>query len=93
MLLPVLKFSYYRLLTDKKMSILKTLSKPNCCVSLEDLSKKTEMSLPLISYHINGNLKSEGLKEMGLVEAEEKRGKVEVKLSTLGKMLIGGYIS
>lgn len=93
MLLPVLKFSYYRMLTDKKMEILKMLSKPDCCMSLEDLSKKTKMSLPLISYHINGNLKSDGLKEMGLIETTEKKGRIEIKLSTLGRMLIKGYVS
>lgn len=93
MLLPVLKFSYYRMLTDKKMGILKMLSKPDCCMSLEELSKKTKMSLPLVSYHINGNLKSEGLKEMGLIETNEKKGRIEIKLSTLGRMLIKGYVS
>ena len=93
MLLPVLKFSYYRILTDKKMMILEILSKPNCCISLEELSRKTKMSLPLISYHINGNLKSEGLKKMGLVDTEAKRGRVEIMLSTLGKMLIKGYVN
>src|SRR3989338_4483227 len=33
MLLPVLKFSYYNMLTEKKMQILKLLSKPDCCAS------------------------------------------------------------
>ncbi|MBI2647046.1 hypothetical protein HYW99_01090 [Candidatus Woesearchaeota archaeon] len=93
MLLPILKFSYYKLITDKKMEILKMLSKPDCCISLYDLSNRTKMSLPLISYHINGNLKSEGLKEMGLVETEETKGKIAVKLTVLGKMLIRGYVS
>ena len=93
MLLPVLKFSYYKILTNKKMEILKMLSKPDCCMSLEELSKKTNMSLPLISYHINGNLKSEGLKEMGLIETTEKKGRIEIRLSTLGRMLIKGYVS
>lgn len=93
MLLPILKFSYYNMLNEKKMNILKLLSKPDCCASLEEMSKKTKMSLPLISYHINGNLKSEGLKEMGLIETTENKGKIAVKLSTLGKMLIKGYIS
>lgn len=92
MLLPVLKFSYYKMLTDRKMEILKMISKPDCCMSLEELSKKTKMSLPLISYHINGNLKSEGLKQMGLAETTEKKGRVEIKLSTLGRMLIKGYV-
>jgi len=59
MMLPVLKFSYYKQLTDKKMDILKILNNKDCCSSLEQLSKKTNMSLPLISYHVNGNLKSE----------------------------------
>lgn len=92
MLLPVLKFSYYKILTDKKLDVLKVLNNPTCCASLEELSKKTKMSLPLISYHINGNLKSEGLKEMGLVETNDKKGRVEVKISMLGRMLLKGYI-
>ena len=93
MLLPVLKFSYYNILTDKKMGILKLLKQPDCCRSLEELSKKTKMSLPLISYHINGNLKSEGLKHLGLVETMEEKGRIAIKLSTLGRLLVKGYIS
>jgi DNA-binding transcriptional ArsR family regulator len=93
MMLPVLKFSYYNLLTDKKMGILRTLYEcKDCFSSLEKLSKKTKMSIPLLSYHINGNLKSEGLKEMGLVETEEIKGKMKVNLSFLGKMLLKGYV-
>ena len=93
MLLPVLKFSYYNILTDKKMGILKLLKQPDCCRSLDELSKKTKMSLPLISYHINGNLKSEGLKDLGLVETMEEKGRIAVKLSTLGRLLVKGYIT
>ena len=94
MLLPVLKFSYYRILTDKKMDILKILfDNTDCCSSLDELSKKTGMSLPLISYHINGNLKSDGLKNLGLIDASERKGKVDIKLSVLGKLLIKGYIN
>jgi len=93
MMLPVLKFSYYRQLTDKKMDILKILNNKDCCSSLEMLAKKTKMSLPLISYHINGNLKSEGLKALGLVETAEAKGRLEVRLTTLGKLLIKGYVS
>ena len=93
MLLPVLKFSYYKMITDKKMEILGELKKPDCCVSLNELSKKTKMSLPLISYHINGNLKSEGLKEMGLIDVKEQKGRMEIGLSTLGRMLMNGYVT
>ncbi|MFH1331875.1 MAG: DUF6293 family protein [archaeon] len=91
-MLPVLKFSYYKLLTDKKMEILKVLNQPGCCLSLDELSKRTKMSLPLISYHVNGTLKSEGLKELGLVDTTEKNGRVEIHLSMLGRLIIKGYV-
>ncbi len=93
MLLPVLKFSYYRLVSDKKMKILQLLAKDKtCCKSLDDLGKKTKMSLPLISYHVNGNLKSEGLIDLGLVETTEMGGRVAIELTMLGRLLIKGYV-
>lgn len=94
MMFPILKFSYYKLLSDKKMSIIKTLSKEiDCCSSLEELSKKVKMSLPLLVYHINGNVKSEGLKTMGLIETEEKKGRIKVRLTELGRLLEKGYVN
>jgi len=93
MMLPVLKFSYYKMLTDQKMKLLQILfEEKDCCSSLDALSKKAKMSLPLISYHINGTLKSDGLKTMELVETEEIKGRVTVKLSMLGRMLLKGYV-
>ncbi len=92
MMLPVMKFSYYKMIPDKKMDILKILHDKDCCSSLEELSKKTGMSLPLISYHINGNLKSDGLKTMGLVDTKEEKGRVSVDLSSMGRMIVKGYV-
>jgi len=94
MMLPVLRFSYYKVITDKKMSILKTIfSEENCCSSLEQLGNKTGMSLPLISYHINGTLKSEGLKQLGLVQTTEIKGRVSVELTMQGRLLVRGYLA
>jgi hypothetical protein len=92
LMLPVMRFNYYKVISDKKMDLLKMLYDKNCTASLEELSVSTKMSLPLISYHINGNLKSEGLKEMGLIETTETKGRVAVCLSSLGKMIVKGYI-
>lgn len=93
MLLPVLKFSYYTQLTEKKMHILRLLyDDPTGYMDLEQVSRKLKMSLPLLSYHLNGNLKSEGLREHGLVETTETKGKIAVSLTMLGKLLIKGYI-
>lgn len=94
MLLPILKFSYYKTLTDKKMKILKILyNEKECCNSLEELSKKVKMSLPLISYHVNGTPKSEGLKKLGLIEVNEEKGRTSVRLSTMGNLLVKGYVT
>ncbi|MBT3261930.1 hypothetical protein HN992_00365 [Candidatus Woesearchaeota archaeon] len=94
MLLPILKFSYYKTLTDKKLDILKILyNDKKGFNSLEELSKKAKMSPPLISYHINGTLKSEGLKSLGLVEVTNSKGKIKLAISVLGKLLIKGQIN
>ncbi len=93
-MLPVLKFSYYRLLPERKLAILMFLkTQPDCCSSLEDLAERTRMSLPLVSYHINGNSKVEGLLTMGLVETHlGPRGKNQVMLSELGRLIAEGAI-
>lgn len=91
-LLPVMKFSYYKILSEKKLELLKIIEQKDCCASLEELSKRSSMSLPLVSYHVNGNLRSEGLKDLGLVETKDARGRVEVLLTPLGKMLLKGYV-
>lgn len=92
-MLPIMKFSYYSMISDKKMYLLKFLySKKDHTASLDELSKGTKMSLPLISYHIHGNLKSKGLREMGLIETEEQKGRVSVKLTLQGRLLVRGYV-
>ena len=94
MMLPVLKFSYYRLLPARKLAILKFLKdQPDCCTSLEDLATRTRMSLPLVSYHVNGNAKAEGLITMGLAETHVgPRGKTKVTLTELGRLIAEGDI-
>lgn len=94
LMLPVLKFSYYRLLPERKLSILAFLKgQPDCCSSLDDLAQRTKMSLPLVSYHVNGNSKAEGLLTMGLVETHlGLRGKTQVMLTELGRLIAEGAI-
>ncbi|MDG6961396.1 MAG: winged helix-turn-helix domain-containing protein [Nitrososphaerota archaeon] len=93
-MLPVLKFSYYRLLPERKLAILKFLKdQPDCCSSLEELAARTKMSLPLVSYHVNGNAKAEGLITMGLAATHiGPRGKTQVMLTELGKLISVGDI-
>lgn len=94
MMLPVLKFSYYRLLPERKLAILKFLkTQPDCCSSLEDLAKRTKMSLPLVSYHVNGNSKAEGLIRMGLAATHVgSRGKTQVMLTEMGRLIAEGDV-
>ena len=93
MMLPVLKFSYYKMIPERKLAILRLLSEDKtCCASFDELSKRLSMSLPLVSYHVNGNAKSEGLVDMGLAEVAEKKGRMEITLTPLGRLLIDGYV-
>ncbi len=93
-MLPVLKFSYYRLMPERKLAIIKFLkSQPDCCSSLEDLATRLKMSLPLCSYHINGTAKVEGLVGQGLVETHlGPRGKLQVMLTEMGRMIAEGLV-
>jgi len=91
-MMPIMKFSYYTSLSNQKLRILRLLyENKNCCSSLDQLSKMTKMSLPLISYHMNGSHKVEGLKQMGLVDLSEHRKNTSVTISELGRMLMSGY--
>ncbi len=93
MMLPVLKFSYYKMIPERKLTILKLLKEDKtCCASFDQLSRRLNMSLPLVSYHVNGNAKSEGLVQMGLAEVHEKKGRMEITLTSLGRLLIDGYV-
>ncbi len=92
MLLPVLKFSYDRIISQTKLDILKSLQKTGGEVdSLESLKELTGYGKPLLSYHIQGAEDSQGLVELGLVEVRKgQRGKSIIKATTLGKLLTLG---
>ena len=90
-LMPILKIAYSDVLSDNKMKILHALD-GKCIGSLEDISKKTRMSLQLVSYHINGTLKSQGLVGLELVNTSEEKGRIKVCLSTMGRLFVDGYI-
>jgi len=89
-LFPILKFSYYNMLSDKKLQMLQLLGQKDCCESLEALSKKTGLGPSLINYHLYGNEKNPGLKELGLVEVQRQKGKIVLQLTTLGKTAAEG---
>lgn len=89
-MLPILKLSYSEIISEAKIGILRSIDKVGGVVeSLEALSSVSGYGKPLLSYHVNGGEDSRGLIELGLVEAEKgSRGKLIVKLTTLGKTLL-----
>ncbi|MBI5072354.1 hypothetical protein HZA99_00900, partial [Candidatus Woesearchaeota archaeon] len=91
MMLPVLKFSYYSLLNEAKKSLLKTLLQYSDGIALQQLAKKAKISAPLLSYHIHGTQKVDGLKQLGLVEIEEQNGKSVIQINMLGKLLMKAH--
>jgi len=92
LLLPILKFSYDRIVSQTKIDILKAIQKNGGEVeSLEQLKELTNYGKPLLSYHIQGAEDSQGLVELGLVEVNKgQRGKSMIKATTLGKLLTLG---
>jgi DNA-binding transcriptional ArsR family regulator len=91
-MLPVLKFSYDRLVSQTKLDILKALQKKGGEVeSLEELKELTGYGKPLLSYHIQGAEDSQGLVDLGLVEVKRgDRGRSIIQETTLGRLLTLG---
>lgn len=89
---PIMKFSYYNALSDKKMLVLQTISKRGEFDSLESISRELKMSLPLVTYHIRGTRDKPGLEELGLVETRRNRGKIITTLSPLGRLIVNGLV-
>lgn len=89
-LLPVLKLSYSEIVSSAKIGILQAIDRAGGEVeSLEKLSEVSHYGKPLLSYHVQGAKESRGLADLGLVEVNRmERGKIAVKLTTLGKLLI-----
>jgi len=93
-ILPVMNFSYAQIVTQPKMEILRAIERSGGDVkSLEKLSVLSNFGKPLLSYHIRGSGDGKGLQDLGLVEVErEKRGRLRVKLSALGRTLLSTRI-
>ena len=93
--LPVMKFSYAEAITEPKMRILEAIEGSGGDVdSLEKLKALSNFGKPLLSYHIRGSEDGRGLEGLGLVEVERgKRGRLRVKLTSLGRTLLSSKAS
>jgi len=93
--LPVMKFSYAEAITEPKMRILEAIEGSGGDVdSLEKLKALSNFGKPLLSYHIRGSEDGRGLEGLGLVEIERgKRGRLRVKLTSLGRTLLSSKAS
>jgi len=87
---PYMKMQSEDLISDKKLKILEVLKEQP--LTPEQISGKIGVSLPLISYHLNGNINSKGLKTMGFVELENKKQNT-IKLTTFGELIVDGGIN
>jgi predicted transcriptional regulator len=90
MLLPMLRFTYSNILSDRKVLLLRILSEgPR---SFAELAHQAKVSPPLLSYHLNGDKDSSGLIQLGLVEDTDEKGRRLVHLSSMGKLFVRGYL-
>jgi len=88
--LPVMRFSYAEAITSPKIAILRAIERAGGQIeSLETLTNIMNFGKPLLSYHIRGSQVSRGLESLGLVDIERgKRGRLQVKLTPLGRTLL-----
>ncbi len=89
--IPIMSLAYHELLSDSKMKILRTLD-PSGLPSLEEVSRRSGMSLQLVSYHVNGSPQSKGLLGLDLVQATDDRGRVKLCLSPVGRTFLDGHM-
>ncbi len=71
MLLPMLRFSFSKLISEKKTEIISVLSQGSP-KTFDEIQSKLKMSAPLLSYHLNGDRDTSGLIELDLVEVVEE---------------------
>ena len=89
LLMPVLKLSYSEIVSEAKISILRSIDQVGLIESLDQLEQLSGYGKPLLSYHIQGTKDSKGLVDLGLLDVEKgNRGKLSAKLTTLGKLLV-----
>lgn len=89
---PIMKFSYYNAVNEKKQELLKIIGDNGEVESMEKLSKLSKLSLPLIAYHLKGNKDSKGLLDMNLINIVRDSGSLKISLTDLGKLIVSGTI-
>lgn len=89
---PIMKFSYYNAINEKKMVILRQLNAKKDAMTMDEIAKAAKLSLPLVAYHLRGNRDSKGLEQMNLIETSKVGTSVCVALTELGKLIVNGYV-
>lgn len=91
MLLPIMKLSYYHEIGESKRQILKALSSKDWS-SVKKIESETKFSKSLISYHVHGTQKVKGLLDLRVVDAKKEGKQLCLKRSSLGDLLLRGYL-
>ncbi|MEM4312299.1 MAG: hypothetical protein QXX95_07915 [Nitrososphaerales archaeon] len=91
-LLSIIKLSYSEAISEAKIKILRAMERAGGSVkSLTHLSELTDYGKPLLSYHINGDEKTKGLLQLGLISIVRKEGKRRpITLTDIGRIFLAG---
>ncbi|MBI4361481.1 hypothetical protein HY572_06970 [Candidatus Micrarchaeota archaeon] len=89
---PIMKFSYYHALSERKSEMLRFLVSRGGVDSLESMSKALSMSLPLVTYHVHGSNQKPGLVTLGLVDVARHKGRLSVRPTALGNLIVQGLV-
>lgn len=76
------------MLSKQKIKILEMLDLKEY-TSLEGVADYLKISLPLLSYHINGNLNSEGLIQAEMIDKINlPHGRVGIRINSFGNLIL-----
>lgn len=89
---PVMGLSYRNILSEPKFAILEAVGLYEGKIdSLRTLADLAGVEKALLSYHLRGTGQSKGLEQLGLVEiAKARRGRLHVRLTPMGRVLLAG---
>ena len=81
------KFAKNTFLGERKYNMIKLVIEKGSEVDVDEFSKKFRMSKPLVAYHMNGNLKSNGMIKSELLVSREIKGRTYYNVTDYGKFI------
>lgn len=86
------KFSYCATLSPTKARLLCELSEKPAS-SLRELAARSGLPVPLASYHLHGDARSQGLESLRLLSVQREDGRLKIAIAPMGRIYLRGCMT